>query len=307
MAILHNTEDTSEHVLTEHCLVGRHPSCELLIADKTVSGEHARMTWSGSLWTLRDLGSSNGTFVNGERLNSGEDRKLLPRDLLVFGTCDPWLVVNLDPPGAFLRDLDSGVYVPIQGDVFALPDDSEPELSLYMDRDGRWLAESADGEPTEVNDGDTLSAGGRRWMVSFGDPGASTVPARPALRMLDRIHLHIRRSADHQRVDVQVQLDEQQRTLKPRAHHLLLAALAEVRVADRDNPNLSEAEAGWVHREDLCRELGVGTERLRLDVYRIRKDLAAADIQGAGNIVERRAVTGQMRLGIKHVTLEEKG
>lgn len=45
--------------------IGRVAPCELLITDDPdLSRRHARIFWNGSSWTLEDLGSSNGTFVN---------------------------------------------------------------------------------------------------------------------------------------------------------------------------------------------------------------------------------------------------
>jgi DNA-binding CsgD family transcriptional regulator len=48
--------------------IGRSPLCELRINDKSVSRRHAEIRYGHGLWVLRDLGSKNGTFVNGERV-----------------------------------------------------------------------------------------------------------------------------------------------------------------------------------------------------------------------------------------------
>ena len=49
----------------ESLVVGRHPSCDLVIYDLRVSKRHAHLRWSDSGWKLEDLGSKNGTVVNG--------------------------------------------------------------------------------------------------------------------------------------------------------------------------------------------------------------------------------------------------
>jgi len=57
----------------------------LLDHDRTVSRHHAELLYrNGGMW-LRDHGSSNGTFVNGERLAPGVDRALADGDLVSFG------------------------------------------------------------------------------------------------------------------------------------------------------------------------------------------------------------------------------
>jgi hypothetical protein len=38
----------------------------LVLADPYVSGRHARLAWDGAEWWLEDLGSANGTLVNGQ-------------------------------------------------------------------------------------------------------------------------------------------------------------------------------------------------------------------------------------------------
>jgi len=49
-------------------LLGRSPACHLYIADRRASRRHVEIAWDGESWTLRDLDSDNGTFLNGRRL-----------------------------------------------------------------------------------------------------------------------------------------------------------------------------------------------------------------------------------------------
>ncbi|MCS0635475.1 FHA domain-containing protein [Streptomyces sp. LP05-1] len=48
--------------------IGRDPVCGLRLSHETVSRAHAELTLSGGVWLLRDLGSTNGTTVNGRRV-----------------------------------------------------------------------------------------------------------------------------------------------------------------------------------------------------------------------------------------------
>ncbi len=45
-------------------IVGRSPTCDISLPEKTVSREHARLRIEDSVWTIRDLESTNGTRVN---------------------------------------------------------------------------------------------------------------------------------------------------------------------------------------------------------------------------------------------------
>ena len=58
-----------EHRLTAQTVtLGRALECEVVVASKDVSREHARLRNEGRRWFLEDLGSTNGTFLNGERV-----------------------------------------------------------------------------------------------------------------------------------------------------------------------------------------------------------------------------------------------
>ncbi len=71
--------------LTAGCLLlGRSSACQLVFADDTVSRRHAELRLQDGRWMLRDLGSSNGTWVNGRRVMEAE---VAPGDEIGLGHC----------------------------------------------------------------------------------------------------------------------------------------------------------------------------------------------------------------------------
>jgi hypothetical protein len=69
----------------EHTLVvGRRASCDVILHDDAVSGQHARFSHNGRQWRVEDLGSTNGTLVNGTRIRAAHE--LRPGDLVATGT-----------------------------------------------------------------------------------------------------------------------------------------------------------------------------------------------------------------------------
>lgn len=52
-------------------VVGRSPDADLVLEDKEASGRHARIFSKGETFFIQDLGSSNGTAVNGQRVPEG--------------------------------------------------------------------------------------------------------------------------------------------------------------------------------------------------------------------------------------------
>lgn len=67
---------------TEILLVGRHPGCEVVLDDPTVSRRHAELLFRDGSWVLHDVGSTNGTTVNGVRVTRCQ---LRPGDHLSLG------------------------------------------------------------------------------------------------------------------------------------------------------------------------------------------------------------------------------
>lgn len=63
--------------------LGRHDQCEIQVQDTWVSRQHARIAWSGTAYVVEDLGSTNGTFVNDERVVA--PRALRSGDVLRLG------------------------------------------------------------------------------------------------------------------------------------------------------------------------------------------------------------------------------
>jgi pSer/pThr/pTyr-binding forkhead associated (FHA) protein len=51
-------------------LIGRSPECDIFLDDVTVSRRHAEIVREGDDFTIRDLGSLNGTYVNRRRIES---------------------------------------------------------------------------------------------------------------------------------------------------------------------------------------------------------------------------------------------
>src|SRR6266496_3109315 len=55
-------------VTTDSALVGREPTCEVVVADGSVSRRHARLERRGETWAVVDQGSANGTFLDSQRI-----------------------------------------------------------------------------------------------------------------------------------------------------------------------------------------------------------------------------------------------
>jgi predicted component of type VI protein secretion system len=66
----------------EELLLGRQLTCDVVLGDLTVSRRHARLVFRDGHWVIQDLGSTNGTRVNGVRVGRCE---LQPGDDIDLG------------------------------------------------------------------------------------------------------------------------------------------------------------------------------------------------------------------------------
>jgi signal transduction histidine kinase len=69
----------------EQCTVGRHPTNDIVLALDSISRFHARIDRRGDFFILQDLNSSNGSYVNGERVSQ---LAIHNGDLITFGNVE---------------------------------------------------------------------------------------------------------------------------------------------------------------------------------------------------------------------------
>lgn len=71
--------------LKPETIVGSQAGNELVLRDRFVSGQHARLRWDGASWWVDDLNSTNGTFINHQRLVPGVPAGLSSGSILEIG------------------------------------------------------------------------------------------------------------------------------------------------------------------------------------------------------------------------------
>jgi pSer/pThr/pTyr-binding forkhead associated (FHA) protein len=66
----------------DEVLIGRHASADIRLPDLSVSRYHAMLTVSNGIWTIHDMGSKSGLFVNGSMVR---EAVLHENDLITLG------------------------------------------------------------------------------------------------------------------------------------------------------------------------------------------------------------------------------
>jgi hypothetical protein len=303
MGALENDQGERCTLWADH-LVGRAPDAALRLEHASVSWRHASLRWTGRGWELQDLGSLNGTFLNGQRVEAGARVLLRIGVRLRFGDGHhQWLLIDADPPDAMALCLDDGSRVVPQDGLIALPSTETPELSIYRQADGRWIAEGAD-RVWEPEADEIVSAGGRRYRF---EPGSVVHATSTSLRNRltpATIELEFAVSRNEEQVDVCMVHGSQRIALKPRAHSYLLLTLARLRLEDQSNPELAATSHGWVEQTRLTRMLATTLPQLTLDIYRARRQFSDAGVIDSAQIVERRASSRELRIGVERLRID---
>lgn len=303
MAALHGPDARRLDALPARCVVGRSPACDLVLDVRDVSREHAAVFWTGAAWDLQDLGSRNGTWLDGRRLAARESRPLARGAELRFGeTLGPWRLVDDDPPRPMAVNLVDGRVVLVDVDELALPDADEPTLWLRRSDAGVWFAETAGGPATRAEDRAVLTAGGQPWRVHLTDDVAATWQAASDPDAAP-VHLQFRVSADEEHVELAARVGERRIDLKARAHHYPLLVLARARLADRA-AGVADGEQGWLPQDRLLQMLKVDANYLHLSIHRVRLQFTRAGVPEPARVVERRLGAGLLRLGVADVAID---
>lgn len=293
--LLHLESGRRCHLRAEH-LVGRSPHCDLCIEESHVSGQHAAIRWTGKEWELKDLGSRNGTRLNGTELEPGTAYSLSTDSTLVFGRASQsWILSDISPPSLMAVPADGGAPVFLEGDMLVVPSGDVPEVVVLRGPRGEWQVETAD-RLVAIEDGDTFQAGGSTWR--FCCPAViaptSSLEQRPSVR---DARLRFAVSLDEEHVELGLEWQNKRMALGTRAHNYLLLTLARRRLADRADGFL-DSVCGWTYQEELLKDLSTTYTQLNVDICRIRKHFGTLGLKDAAMIVERRVKTKQLRIGV---------
>lgn len=302
MGVLLQPHTGRRFTLAARTLVGRSVACTLSLTNPRVSGEHAALFYSDDGWALRDLGSSNGTRVNGQPLGLGERRALEIDDELLFAD-ERWVFEDDGRPVATGRDA-LGNRRRADDDLLALPDADEPLVFVYASSGGRWVMERGD-RLGFVTDGERLPLPGGDWVLELpalteGGGTANTLQdTNPHhFDMIERLHVAI--SRDEETIELTVHFARDRIELGHRSHNYLIVPLARQMLADAALP---AAERGWMYLDRLSHETDIGQDRMYVEVYRARRHFREVGIEGSAPLFERRSHTRQIRLGIRNLTI----
>lgn len=85
-----NDRGSTHNLPGKDMVVGRGQSSDIVLDDVKVSREHARLVYNNGMWAVLDLGSANGTYLNGQKISGQQplangDKIKIGDTVLVFG------------------------------------------------------------------------------------------------------------------------------------------------------------------------------------------------------------------------------
>ncbi len=284
-------------------VIGREPGAALRVDDDSVSWRHASLRWTGKAWELQDLGSRNGTFLDGHRIAAGARVLLRLGSQLRFGEAEElWRVVDLEPPSTSLVDLATGERIFASDELLAVPQQGDPELFISRQGNGSWVAEFSE-RVWEPQASEVLTIGERKYRFEPGAPVYATTTGRSQQLTPAQMALQFSVSRNEEHVEVKIVHGDRSIDLRPRAHSYVLLTLARLRVQDQGDASLDPSSQGWVYQDQLLRMLATTPTQLAVDIYRARKQFSEAGVTEAAQVIERRGSTHELRIGVPKLAI----
>jgi len=294
MGILENPRQAIAFALSTRTTIGRSSSNAVVLSLESVSGVHASIDWIDDQWNVRDLGSRNGTFLEGDRLPSFEAVVLTKGAAVAFGGPEySWQLAESGPPQIAARSASGRVLHP-DGDVLTIPQAQGANVTLI--RDGHEWEYEVDGATQYAVDQMRIGIKSESWTLLVPEVLSETTLIRGASRIED-LTLRFIPNLNEEHIELQAAGQGVREHFDHRAHFYLLLTLARLRLEDAERKDLPLAEHGWIERSEIERLLRIDTQHLNLLVYRARRQFADIGLHDSSAIVERRTGSSQLRIG----------
>jgi len=298
MGILYWKDANKQIPLRKRFLLGRNAHCNVRIDSSKISSEHASLHWAHGGWELRDHGSLNGTFLEGECLERGE--RVMLGSGATFSLSRMAAVFELreaSPPYAAAQHRETGAWLIAEDGLLALPSADKPHAIIFTNANGVWQIE-VDDQVRYAIDQDVLMINGDSFFLEIPSDDQGTMPSDTHAPTIASIRLRFVITPDEETVDTTVFIADRPHRLEPRRYHYLLATLARTWLSEH---NVTSSLRGWMDRDELCQKLEMDVGKLNVEIYRARKQLAEYGVLGAAQLIERRPGTHQLRIGVTNV------
>jgi len=299
MGRLRDQQTDEVFILRADHILGRGERCDTRYSRPEVSQPHARVNWQNGRWYVRDLGSANGTTVDGRVLRGGQaPLGRGQRIALGGGVVELELIDDAEPQpfavsssGELVEGTQQELYLPTVEDF----------LAVVLPEGGEDWVMTCDGEERLVRDGSRVRVGGVHWTLSLSTRGTSTQLNTVSDYRIEQTRLRFEVSQDETTVRLLGGVNRRWIDLGSPVHNYMLLTLARRRLADQVS-GAPPAECGWLYRDELASSLRVKTGTLTVQLFRARDALKTGGWTDYKQLIQRRS-EGQIRLAISDVEI----
>ncbi|HAA22137.1 MAG TPA: hypothetical protein DCP28_26475, partial [Cytophagales bacterium] len=188
--------------------------------------------------------SRNGTLVNGKYVKD-KSVQLAVDDTLQFGQYAgaQWKVTSLEPPTSYLQAIETPNLIIQLATELIYPDEENPIASFYQTPDRQWMGDFGE-EPHVLRHEETYSLADKTWRFVENDPMQVT---ENNSKIRDDAQVVLRPIAKSDQWSLTIIIRNITLDLQIRAHHRILALLAERLVAKPEDP--------WMAVDDMVETL----------------------------------------------------
>jgi hypothetical protein len=293
-----------EYLRDYHTFGRRKGSVDTELEYSYISKFHAVIEWREPNWLLKDV-SKNGLKLNNKIIPAQKPVILKLADTIDFaGMGEVMLTINsLDAPVPMLVNTVSPNETIEISESILLPDEEQPELALYLCPDRQqWFSERVEQGietgPYEHGDIITLSSSDWRFLLIADDQVTTEFNSKQ--NSLDHVLFRFDLSQDEENTNLTLIENGLEIDLGERSHHYLLLHLLRHRTEQGD-------DLGWLDSQLLMKQLGLEETHMNIQIFRSRKQVAAAlpSSTGHSRLIERRR--GALRANINNVVIYKEG
>lgn len=295
--------------LCTQTVVGRFRQCHLSIEDRCVSFIHAIISWNGTTWVVKDLGSTNGTMVDGGLIPPLQTVELRTKSELVFGgEHHRWRLDANEPPRAFA--VGRSQIIDVVADRLYLPSVEQAEVVVSPAHQGGWSAERiATGAEWPVQDDGVIEVGGQSWSLHLPALDrrmiSQTIDTDQHIPTIADLSLHIKARRGESHIAISAKVGKRVIDLGAYTCYYLLLYLARARLADAAQPGANPEEDGWRLREEVLTDLKISRLDLISQTHRSKTYFADRGILDTRSLIEQRRDSGELRIGVARITIDE--
>lgn len=272
--VLKSSSGTSIYLRHYHTF-GRSSACNTSIVRNDISRLHFIVFWKHDRWYIQDK-STNGVWVNDQKLILNHARVLEPSDVIAFSceNAETYCMLENHEPCDLMMGIEPDVepiYLEKPITVF-----SEDISFVYKGHGWNMIVYQGDKKETSLlKDGDLVQIQSNTYRLQANHQEYETHITRPTAKSINDLQFCFDVSADDEDIQLNISGAGQCSVIKGvrlQSQLYLMLCLARKAIADTSQ-GYTDAHCGWIEVDDLSKMLRIKPENTRIRLHRLRTRL----------------------------------